>query len=239
MPSLEICFSPDLLHLYTLENKKVVVADILRATSCMVTGLACGVKSFTPYADLEECRQMRQKGYLIAAERDGQTIDGFDLGNSPFSYMSDEVAGKKVAFTTTNGTQAIQKSGKGEILIGSFLNLQAVTDFLNASGEDVVVVCAGWKGRFNLEDTLFAGALSMNLVNYSINDDAALAAKYLYSISKNNLFQFLSNSSHFSRLKKLNIQKDIEFCLSLNQYSNLPKVINGIVTNNYEGNNPL
>jgi 2-phosphosulfolactate phosphatase len=79
----------------------------------------------------------------------------------------------------------------------------------------------------------------MNLVNYSINDDAALAAKYLYSISKNNLFQFLSNSSHFSRLKKLNIQKDIEFCLSLNQYSNLPKVINGIVTNNYEGNNPL
>ena len=231
MPSLEICFSPDLLHLYSLESKKVVVADILRATSCMVTGLACGVKSFTPYADLEECRQMKQQGYLIAAERDGQTVAGFDLGNSPYSYMSVEVAEKKVAFTTTNGTQAIEKSTKGDILIGSFLNLQAVTNFLNDSSDDVIVVCAGWKGRFNLEDTLFAGALSLNLENHTTNDDAALAARYLYSIARNNLFQFLSNSSHFNRLKKLNIQKDIEFCLTLNQYSNLPKVTNGVISN--------
>lgn len=231
MPQIEICYSPELLHLHSLENKNVVVADILRATSCMVTGLACGVNSFKLFSDLEECKEMKNNGYLIAAEREGKKVEGFDFGNSPFSYMTEEVAGRDIAFTTTNGTQAVQKSSSGKVVIGSFLNLKAVTEFLESSENDVVVVCAGWKGRFSLEDTLFGGALVELLSHHSTNDDAALAARHLYSLAKGNLFQFLSNSSHFHRLEKLNIEKDIEFCLTLDQYSNLPLYKNETIVN--------
>src|SRR5690606_3125852 len=112
------------------------------------------VKSITPFAALEECLSMKSKGYFTSGERDGKKVDGFDLGNSPFEYMDEKLKGQRIAFTTTNGTQAIAKSiGAREIIIGSFLNLTALTNYLNEGQNDILVVCAGWKGRFNLEDT--------------------------------------------------------------------------------------
>ncbi|MEQ8573117.1 MAG: 2-phosphosulfolactate phosphatase, partial [Fulvivirga sp.] len=104
MKTVDVCLSPDLIHLYDVSDKVVVVVDILRATSCMTAGLANGVKSITPFENLEQCQAMKHQGYLIAGERNGQKVDGFDLGNSPFDYMDEKVKGKKVAVTTTNGT---------------------------------------------------------------------------------------------------------------------------------------
>jgi 2-phosphosulfolactate phosphatase len=231
MKTIDVCLSPELMHLYDVQDKTVVVVDILRATSCMCTAFAHGIKSITPFAKLEDCLAMKGKDYLTAGERDGKKVEGFDLGNSPFEYMDEKLKGKKIAFTTTNGTQAIARStGAREVIIGSFLNLSAVTQYLLKGDNNVLVVCAGWKGKVNLEDTLFAGAVIDILGDHIEPDcDAPLAAQHLYRLAKNDLNGFLENSSHVKRLAKLNIHKDIQFCLTLNQYEALPILRNGVL----------
>jgi 2-phosphosulfolactate phosphatase len=231
MKTIDVCLSPDLMHLYEVRDKTVVVVDILRATSCMTTAFAFGIKSITPFAKLEDCLSMREKGYFTAGERDGKKVEGFDLGNSPFEYMEEKLRDKRIAFTTTNGTQAIAKSeGAKEIVIGSFLNLSAVTEYLSKRDNNILVVCAGWKGKVNLEDTLFAGALvDMLRDNTEPDCDAPLVAQRLYRQAKDDLFEFLKDSSHVKRLAKLNIYKDIRFCLTPDQYSVVPVLRNGVL----------
>ena len=222
--TVDVCLSPDLLHLYELKDKIVVVVDILRATSCMTTAIAHGVKSITPVASLEECEVLKMKGLLAAAERDGQIAEGFDLGNSPFSYMNEDLVGKSLAVTTTNGTLAITKSKKAvQVLIGSFLNISVLAEYLLTQPHDVLILCAGWKGKFNLEDTLFAGALAQRLcTEFKEACDAPLAAITLYDVAKHDMLGFLSNSSHVKRLQKLNIHEDIAFCLQEDLYPVIP-----------------
>ncbi|WP_299825051.1 2-phosphosulfolactate phosphatase [uncultured Pontibacter sp.] len=224
MPSIDVCFSPELLHLYDLKGKAVVAVDILRATSTMVTAFANGAADIIPVMNLEDCQAFAAKGCLIAAERDGVKAEGFDLGNSPFAYMNGNVQGRTIAITTTNGTRAIHLSREAdEIIIGSFLNLQAVADHLQELGLDVLVVCAGWKGKFNLEDTLYAGALVERLkAAFAFENDATLASLYLYQTAKSDLLSFLRQSSHVRRLEHLEIHKDIEFCLQHDKFSVLP-----------------
>lgn len=226
MKTIDVCLSPELMHLYDLKDRTVVVVDILRATSCMVTAFAHGVESITPVANLEECMKMKTKGFVTSGERDGKKVEGFDKGNSPFEYMGDQVRGLKLAFTTTNGTQAIEKAkGAREVIIGSFLNLTSVAKYLLLGENNALVVCAGWKGRVNLEDTLFAGALVDKLKDYLGPDcDAPLAARYLYHQAKDNMVSFLNTSSHVKRLNKLNIHDDIRFCVSPDQYKVLPRL---------------
>jgi len=224
MKSIEVSLSPELIHLHELSGKIVVVADILRATSCIVTALAHGIDHIIPFQNLEDCKEMKNEGYLVAGERNGKKVDGFDLGNSPFNYMDHALKGKKVAFTTTNGTQAFQKSiGAYSVLAGAFLNFNILTNYLMEANRGVVIFCAGWKGKFNLEDTLFAGAIVNTLKSkFNINDDSALAAEIIFLSAKDQIMAFLKNSSHFNRLKRLNITKDISFCLSYNKYEVIP-----------------
>lgn len=223
MPSINVCFSPQLLPLYDVRGKIAVAVDVLRATSSMVTALAHGVTHIVPVSKLTDCLAYKEKGYLVAAERDGVKAEGFDLGNSPFHYQ-EGVEGRALAITTTNGTQAIQLSRAAEeVLVGAFLNVGAVADYLRNAGRDVVVVCAGWKGLFNLEDTLFAGALAEYLQHdFDLNHDATLAAYHLYQGAKTDLLGFLSKSSHVQRLERLHILPDIEFCLQLDVYDLVP-----------------
>jgi 2-phosphosulfolactate phosphatase len=227
--SIDVCLSPDLMHLYKVEDRTVVVVDILRATSCMTTALAHGIASIIPVASLEEGLALKSDEVYTAGERDGKKVDGFDLGNSPFEYMQEHLHGKSVAFTTTNGTQAIVKSlGAREIVIGSFLNLSAVVSHLRESANNILVVCAGWKGKFNLEDTLFAGALVELLADRVAPEcDAPLAARSLYKAAKNNMADFLKNSSHVQRLARLGIEKDVVFCLTADIYNVVPVLQNG------------
>ena len=121
MRSIEVCFSPELIHLHEVTGKLVVVVDIFRATSTMVAALANGITEILPFADLESCRAMQDQGYLIAGERNGLTAPGFGLGNSPVAFLEGNYAGKKLAMTTTNGTLALEKSkGAVAILVGVF-----------------------------------------------------------------------------------------------------------------------
>ncbi|WP_181305705.1 2-phosphosulfolactate phosphatase [Rufibacter sp. XAAS-G3-1] len=224
MPSLDVCFSPELLPLYNLTGKIAVAVDVLRATSSMVTALANGITHIAPVSELEACLAYRDLGYLVAAERDGVKAEGFDLGNSPLHYLEEDRTGRLLAITTTNGTQAIRLSrAADEVLVGAFLNVGAVADYLRKANKDVVVVCAGWKGLFNLEDTLFAGALAERLEgDFELNHDATLAAYHLYRTAKPDLLGFLSKSSHVQRLERLHILKDIEFCLQEDTYTVVP-----------------
>jgi 2-phosphosulfolactate phosphatase len=231
MRTIDVCLSPDMMHLYQVQDSAVVVVDILRATSCMTTAFAHGIAAIAPFAQLEDCLAMKAKGFFTAGERDGKKVDGFDFGNSPFEYQHPSLKGKSIAFTTTNGTQAIVKSlGAKEIIIGSFLNLSAVVEHLKKLPYNVLVVCAGWKGKVNMEDTLFAGALVERLKNdLAPACDAPQAAQHLYNQAKTDLVSFLSQSSHVKRLARLNIHKDIEFCLTADVYNVVPFLNNSLL----------
>lgn len=224
MKNIDVCLTPDLLHQYELENKIVVVVDILRATSCMVSALANGVKEIVPVAELEECKALQKEGYLAAAERNGSKAEGFDMGNSPFEYLNEKVVGKKIAVTTTNGTLAIHKSlAAKEILIGAFLNLEAIANYLKNKEEDIIVLCAGWKGKFNLEDTLFAGALCQQLkADFEFACDAPLAAEAMYLTARQDMMKYMEDSSHAKRLAKLDVKKDIGYCIQESIYDVIP-----------------
>ena len=222
--NIEVCYTPDLIHQFDLKGKIVVVIDILRATSCMVAGLNSGVNRIKPVASIDECLSLGKEGYIMAGERGGKKVPDFDMGNSPFEYMDSHLKGTKVATTTTNGTRAISLSaGASDILIGAFLNLSALTDKLRTQEKDILLFCAGWKGHYNLEDSLFAGAVADGLIRQAhFTDDAVLAALYLYKSMASDLQYYINRSNHASRLSKYGILKDIEYCSRIDEFSKVP-----------------
>ena len=226
MPSLEVCLTPELIHLYPPKGKTVVVVDILRATSCMVTALSEGIESITPVATVEECEALGQQGYLTAGERGGQKVESFDLGNSPLSYLEQDYSGRKLAMTTTNGTLAISKSkGADKVLIGAFLNLSALTGTLSLNDNDLLILCSGWKGKVSFEDTLFAGALCSRLSDqYEMTCDSGQIALAQYEHYKTDLLAAIKHSSHYQRLSKLGTIKDFAFCVEVDRYNIVPRL---------------
>ncbi|OJJ23511.1 2-phosphosulfolactate phosphatase [marine bacterium AO1-C] len=231
MKKLEVCFTPDLLTYYPPEGKVVVVIDIFRATTTMVTALANGIKDITPVATLEECKALQNKGYLAAAEREGKMPEGFDLGNSPLSHKEQDFSGRQLAMTTSNGTLAITKSKTADqIVIGAFINISAVIKHLQNQSQDILLLCAGWKGRVNMEDSLFAGAVAYRLAKeVTIANDAAVMAMHLYQTHQADMEGFLKDGLHYHRLQRLGRAQDIEFCLKEDVYDLLPIYQQGIL----------
>lgn len=231
MPEVEVCFSPNVYPLFHKDNAIVVVIDILRATSAITTAFYNGVSKMIPVATVEEAKSYKDQGLIVAAERNGEIVEGFDLGNSPFGYMNSKVKGKTIAITTTNGTQAIEAArNASKVIVGSFLNLDVIIEYLKNEQKDVLLLCAGWKNKFNLEDTLFAGAVADSLISkydFKTSCDSAIAAGQLYHLAKHDLYEFLSHSSHRNRLQKLNLERDIRYCLTPNQCPVIPVMENG------------
>jgi 2-phosphosulfolactate phosphatase len=223
---LNVCLTPALIPLFDVENHIVVIIDIFRATSSICYGIENGAEAIIPVSEVEECLAYQDKfpDYLLAAERNGEVVAGFDFGNSPFSYTKEKVSGKTIVLTTTNGTHALQRSTKAKkIIIGSFLNLTSVCNWLKDQQEDILLVCAGWKNNFNLEDTLYAGAIADQLKPAGfVLDDAAIAAYDLFQIGKSDISTYLKKTSHSERLKKLGIEADIEFCLQTDLTTAIP-----------------
>jgi 2-phosphosulfolactate phosphatase len=224
--SVEVCFSPISYPLFKNDEAIVVIIDVFRATSAICTAFQHGVKSIIPVATVEEALEYKSKGYMAAAERHGEIVEGFQLGNSPFSYMEEAIKGQTIILTTTNGTQAIAAAKDAyRVAIGSFLNLEALSAWLIGQERDVVLLCAGWKNKFNLEDTLFAGAVAKKLKEtgkFENSCDTAQAACHLYESANGDLYSFLENSSHRKRLEKLNLEKDIRYCLQKNAAPVIP-----------------
>jgi len=224
--NIEVCYTPQAYNLFHKQDSIVVVIDVFRATSAIVTAFYNGVSKMIPVATVEEALEYQRNGYLAAAERNGEMIEGFELGNSPFGYMNNKVKGKTIAISTTNGTQAIEASRHAsKILVGSFLNLDVLCEYLAAQKKEVILVCAGWKNKFNLEDTIFAGAIVHKLTTesgFNMTCDSAIASNHLYKLAKDDLYDFLSNSSHRNRLAKLDLERDIRYCLTPNQCPVIP-----------------
>lgn len=223
--TIEVCLTPALLNLYDIEQSIVVVIDILRATSSITYGINNGAEAIIPVANVEDCLNYSDRGYLLAAERNGEVVAGYDFGNSPFSYTKEKVAGKTIVLTTTNGTKAMHMAQERahQVVVGSFLNLTALCNWLKVQDKDVLLLCAGWKDKFNLEDTLFAGAvvnvLRKDFVHF---DDSCVAAEDMYLLAKDDLRTYLRKSSHSHRLEQLNIEEDVQFCLKLDLCTVIP-----------------
>lgn len=216
------------MGLYDLKNSIVVVIDILRATSSMVYGIDNGATAIIPVAQVEDCLAYAEHGYLLAAERNGEVVAGYNFGNSPFSYSAEHVAGKTVVLTTTNGTKALHmaRATAQQVVIGSFLNLQALCDWLKEQSQDVLLLCAGWKDSANLEDTLFAGAVVKTLRSEFVAfDDSSVIAEDLYGLAQHDLGAYMNKSSHSHRLAALNIGEDVKFCLQLNICQAIPVLV--------------
>lgn len=229
-PSLEVCLSPALLHLYDVKNSIVVIIDVLRATSTICTALYNGAAKVIPVASVEECVNIgRQLKAITAGERDGKIAEGLAYGNSPFEYPRDFIEGKTVVLTTTNGTKLLHMAKDAiQIITGSFPNLSAVCEYLIAQGQNVILGCAAWKDRVNMEDTLFAGAVVSRIrEHFSVNCDSALAAETLYNTARNDLFGFMKQASHFQRLSRYGLEKDIQYCLTPDGANVLPVLKNG------------
>lgn len=224
---IEVCYTPDLIHQFDVTDKTVVVIDVLRATSCMVAGLGSGIKSITPVARVEECEALGEQGYVMAGERGGKKLPQFHIGNSPFDYMKPELKGAKVATTTTNGTRAIELSREApEVIVGAFLNLGVVVEHLQHQDRDILLLCAGWKGKYNLEDSLLAGAIIDGLKKQAIFEaDSSIAAFYLYQSMASDIYYYISRSNHASRLSKFGILKDIEYCSKVDEFDIVPRLV--------------
>ena len=213
----------------------VVVIDVLRATSAMVTAFEHGVARIIPVATIEEATQyIGLPGYIVAAERDGEVVEGFQFGNSPLAFRDRElVAGKTIVITTTNGTRTINLARNAkQLVIGSFLNLSALSEWLVEQNDNVLLLCSGWRDKFNLEDSIFAGAVMDRLLNsgkFGSEEDSSIAAKYLFMAAQENLLSLLKAAPRRKRLEQLKLLDDVKFCLTPDQSRVIPIYREGVL----------
>ena len=199
----------------------MVIIDVLRATSTIATVLHNGAKCIIPVDSVAECIRIgKQIEGITAGERDGQVADGLSYGNSPFEYSKEFIAGKTLVLTTTNGTKLLHMAlnrGAKKIITGSFPNLSAVCNYLIQQKQHVILACAAWKDKVNIEDTLFAGAVISRIKeHFDISCDASQMAITLYQDAGENLFEFMKakNATHYHRLTNYGLEKDIQYCLT-------------------------
>ncbi len=237
-PSLYTCLSPVLLHLYDVSHSVVVIIDVLRATSTIATALENGAKSVIPVDSVAECIRIgKQINAITAGERDGKVAEGLEYGNSPFEYPRSFVEGQTLVLTTTNGTRLLHmalNNGATDIITGAFANIDAVCNYLVEKNQSVILACAAWKDRINIEDTLFAGMVIQKIKeHFSINCDASHIAEGLYEAAKPDLYEFMKhkNASHYQRLSGYGLHEDIKFCLTANTAKALPVYSEGTLIN--------
>ena len=238
-PSLYTCLSPLLLHLYDVSQSIIVIIDVLRATSTIATALENGARSIIPVDSVAECIRIgKQINAITAGERDGKIAEGLEYGNSPFEYPRTFVEDKTLVLTTTNGTRLLHMAldnGAQDIITGAFANLDAVCNYLIEKDQPVILACAAWKDRVNIEDSLFAGMVIDKIKDhFNINCDASQMAAGLYEAARPDLYEFMEKkkASHFIRLSSFGLQKDIQFCLTPNTAKALPVYSEGKLINN-------
>lgn len=219
-PTLSTSLSPALLHLYDISSSIVVIIDVFRATSTIASALYNGARSVIPVDSIPKAIEISKSiGGIAAGERDGKLAEGLQHGNSPLEYPREFIENQTLVLTTTNGTRLLHmalEKGADTIISGSFPNLSAVCDYLVAENKNVVLGCAGWKDRFNLEDTLFAGAV-INRVkeHFTIHCDSSFMAEAMYAQHKEDLVGFAPNLTHYHRLvERFGLIDDIKFCLT-------------------------
>ena len=213
-----------------VRNRTVVVIDVLRACSTIVTALDRGARAVLPVADMAEAGKIASNldpdVYRLGGERDGQKIDGYDLGNSPLEYTAEVVEDRDVILNTSNGTQALSRATTAKHLVAAcFLNADRVVDFVRSVDDEVTIVCAGRQNRLALEDTLCAGLLLERLWNREEPDvvtDSAHTAFTLYETDRDDLRAALDRSNHAEALVEQGFADDLDYCFRVDTHSVLP-----------------
>ena len=227
MQKLDVFLSPLLVEAQRREYDKFVVIDLFRATTAFCTAFHFGVKEIIPFAEVDDAMKMRDKGFLIAGERNGNKIEGFDFGNSPFDFMNKSLFGRSLAFTTTNGTKCINTvKNKGEVLVASYNNISSVIEYLIKEKEDVAIVCSGWKGMPNIEDSICAGALANELIKfgYMAVEDSVNICIDIYSNSLPNELRYIEEKSTRVASRMNVLGDDFRKCMEKDIYKVLPKL---------------
>ncbi len=224
---VEVCFSPGLFQdILTTGEFVVVLVDILRATTTICTAIGNGVEAIIPVATHEEARRLKAQGYLVASEKDGVQVDFADLGNSAFSFTRDRIGGQTLVYCTTNGTRSLHiASSASSIVIGAFINISAVTRWLAGRRKDVVILCSGWKNKFCLEDTLFAGALARRLLDTGLFEsacDSAAAAMDLWSLAEGDVLGYVEKAAQRHRLKRLGLDDVLPYSFEMDRVDVVP-----------------
>jgi len=227
---VDVCLTPLSVDLFDVSNKLVVVIDVFRATSAICTALNSGMKEVITVAAIDEAQKFcNTDKYIVAAERNGKIASGFDLGNSPFEYLDNkELVDKSLVITTTNGTKAVNSIKHADIvLLASFLNVNAVLQYILKHKNDIVIVCSGWKGRVCLEDMLLAGMISSKLTlnnSFFYKQDSVHLVNELYTNHMHNINSYLYKSAY---CKRMNLKKDVDYCLQMNIIETVPVLNNG------------
>jgi len=233
MNQIEVCVSPGLYKDYENSEAVVVVTDILRASSAIVTAFMNGVDKLMPVGTLEEAKAKKDAGYMVAAERDGLVRDFADFGNSPYNFTKERVEGNEIVYSTTNGTHAINLASSGHsVLVGAYLNISALAKHIIEQDRDLLILCAGWKNKFNLEDTLFAGALAELVLKsdkFETICDATNGAIDLFRVAQPNLLQYIDKAAQRTRLQKNGLDDVIPYCHEFDKTDIIPAFEDGII----------
>jgi 2-phosphosulfolactate phosphatase len=231
-PSLHTVLTPQLLDLYEIKDSIVVIIDVFRATSTMATALYNGAKKIIPVDSPETCIEIgAATGGITAGERDGKIIPGLSYGNSPSEYPRSFIENKTLVITTKLLHMALKKGAK-EIITGSFPNLSKVVDYVKAQNAPVILGCSGWKNRFNIEDTLFAGAVIEQIKDhFTIHCDSSFMANQLYNAHKNNMNSYIKTLTHWHRLSAYGLEADMLYCISCDTAPCLPIFKDGALIN--------
>ena len=231
LKGIEVCFSPALFPYHENREAVAVIIDTLRATSAIITAFENGVERLIPVKTIEEAREYKKKGYIVAAERDGFVLDFADFGNSPFNFTKERIKGETIVYSTTNGTQAIQMAASCyRVVIGAFLNISVLCDWLIGQNRNVLFICAGWKNRFNLEDTVCAGAMVEKLLQSKCFEticDSTNASLDLWRQAKTDLLTYIDKVAQRSRLREKGLDDVIPYCHTPDSCSVIPAFKNG------------
>jgi 2-phosphosulfolactate phosphatase len=235
---VNVLVSPSAVEELYFSDKTVVVVDVLRATTTIVTALENGAKEIIPVHSIEFAMKASSSMFggqtLIGGERNTKKIDGFNLGNSPLEYTAERIAGKSLILFTTNGSKAIVKTKYSKTtLIGSFLNVQSIAEHLVKVNEEAVeIVCSGANGLFCIEDTICAGMIVNEIRNMKpdvVLTDAARAAIDLSNLVANDIYKMLVNSDHGKLLIANGFEKDITYCSRLNVSTIVPEYSTNVI----------
>ena len=217
---IDIIISADDIRESKIKNKIVVVIDMFRATSVIVTALSNGCKEVIPYLTIEEtlehAEKLKREDYILGGERRAIKIEGFDLSNSPLEYEEAIIKGKTLLMTTTNGTKTLTKLTLAKrILIGAMINAKSVAEKLINVNGDVIIVNSGTSGNFSMDDYICSGYIINEMLKYDENlelTDIAKTANMIYE-GNTNILSYIKEATHYLVMKSLKLDDDIEYCI--------------------------
>jgi 2-phosphosulfolactate phosphatase len=230
---LDALFLPYELAARPRPQRVAVVVDVIRATTTIVTAFQYGVRSILPVATVEEATQVKASatGALLAGERGGKRLPGFDLGNSPREFVREAVADRDVVLTTSNGTKTLRAVGEGRaVAIGAFLNRAAVGHWLLCRGEDALIVCSGYEGIFSLEDAVCAGAMVDRLIGEGASitlGDGARACQVLWTRYAPDVPGLLRATGWGRHIVGIGLGADLDACARLDVTDVVPVMVDG------------